>query len=83
MEVTKTSEAVQVTANLVNSVNLPVAVLRDGEGDKLIVVSKNLDLIYKAAVGMEAKMEVLEKELEALKAPPAEMEEIAEPDPVA
>lgn len=72
-----------MTANLLNSVNLPIAVLKDGEGDKLIIASKNLDLIYKAVVGMEAKLEVVEKELEALKAQPADEEEPVEPEPVA
>lgn len=72
-----------MTANLLNSVNLPIAVLKDGEGDKLIIASKNLDLIYKAVVGMEAKLEVVEKELEAMKAQPADEEEPVEPEPVA
>lgn len=72
-----------MTANLLNSVNLPIAVLKDGEGDKLIIASKNLDLIYKAVVGMEAKLEVMEKELAALKAQPADEEEPVEPEPVA
>ena len=68
-----------MTVNLLNSVNLPIAVLKDGEGDKLIIASKNLDLIYKAVASMEAQMEVLNKELEALKAQPADEEEPVEP----
>lgn len=49
--------------------------MMNGEGDKLVVVAKNLDLIYKAVVGMEAQIEIMSKELDSLKAPATEEQE--------